>query len=168
MIRLRKQSALLLFNAAETSAAILFLIIAASAFGAMLTLSGIPGKMGAMVAGADLGLIAYTLGYLAILIFLGMVLDSTSILLIMVPLALPAVIELGGDLVWFGIVTVIGVELGLLTPPLGLSVLTIKSSLDDQTISLNGIFIGAIPFMLMMLVITLCLIAFPSVSLLLL
>jgi len=163
-----EQSARLLFNAAETSAAILFLIIAASAFGAMLTLSGIPGKMGAMVAGADLGLIAYTLGYLAILIFLGMVLDSTSILLIMVPLALPAVIELGGDLVWFGIVTVIGVELGLLTPPLGLSVLTIKSSLDDQTISLNDIFIGAIPFMLMMLVITLCLIAFPSVSLLLL
>lgn len=163
-----EQSAHFFFSAARTSAAILFLIIAASAFGAMLTLSGIPGQVGAMVADADLGLSAYTLGYLVILILLGMVLDSTSILLITVPLALPAVVGLGGDLVWFGIVTVIGVELGLLTPPLGLSVLTIKSSLDDQSISLNDIFIGTIPFTLMMLAITLFLIAFPSVSLILL
>ena len=103
-----------------------------------------------------------------VLIVLGMVLDSTSILLIMVPLAVPAVTALGGDLIWFGIITVIGVEIGLLTPPLGLSVFAIKSSLDDPSISLNDIFIGAIPFTLMMLVVTLCLIAMPSLSLVLL
>jgi C4-dicarboxylate transporter, DctM subunit len=158
----------LFFDAAGTSASILFLIVAASAFGMMLTLSGIPGHLGASVAHAGLGLTAYTLGYLAILILLGMVLDSTSILLIMVPLALPAVIELGGNLIWFGIITVIGVEIGLLTPPLGLSVFAIKSSLDDQSISLNDIFIGAIPFTLMMLAVTLCLIAMPGLSLVLL
>ena len=162
------QLARLFFDAAGTSASILFLIVAASAFGMMLTLSGIPGQVGALVADAGLGLTGYALGYLAILIVLGMVLDSTSILLIMVPLAVPAVIELGGNLIWFGIITVIGVEIGLLTPPLGLSVFAIKSALDDQSISLNDIFIGAIPFTLMMLGVTLCLIALPGLSLVLL
>ena len=163
-----RQLAHLLFDAAGTSASILFLIVSASAFGMMLTLSGIPGHVGGLAADAGLGLTAYALGYLAILILLGMVLDSTSILLIMVPLAVPAVIELGGNLIWFGIITVIGVEIGLLTPPLGLSVFAIKSSLDDQSISLNDIFIGAIPFTLMMLAVTLCLIAVPGLSLVLL
>ena len=163
-----RQLAHLLFDAAGTSASILFLIVSASAFGMMLTLSGIPGHVGGLVADAGLGLTAYALGYLAILILLGMVLDSTSILLIMVPLALPAIIELGGNLIWFGIITVIGVEIGLLTPPLGLSVFAIKSSLDNQSISLNDIFIGAIPFTLMMLAVTLSLIALPGLSLVLL
>ena len=158
----------LFFDAAGTSASILFLIVAASAFGMMLTLSGIPSEVGALVADAGLGLTGYALGYLAILIVLGMVLDSTSIMLIMVPLALPAITALGGNLIWFGIITVIGVEIGLLTPPLGLSVFAIKSSLDDPSISLNDIFIGAIPFALLMLAVTLCLIALPDLSLVLL
>lgn len=163
-----RQLAHLLFDASGSSASILFLIVSASAFGMMLTLSGIPAHVGGLVADAGLDLRAYALGYLAILIVLGMVLDSTSILLIMVPLALPAVIELGGNLVWFGIITVIGVEIGLLTPPLGLSVFAIKASLDDQSIALNDIFIGAIPFTLMMLAVTLLLIALPELSLVLL
>jgi len=84
--------------------------------------------------------------------------------LIMVPLAVPTVQALGGDLVWFGIVSIIGVEIGLLTPPLGLSVYAIKASLDDQTISLNDIFIGALPFIAIMLGVTLCLICYPQLT----
>lgn len=162
-IALRRVAALL-FEAAATSSSILFLIVSASAFGMMLTLSGIPGQVGALAADAGLGLGAYALAYLAVLIALGMVIDSTSILLIMVPLALPAVKALGGDLVWFGIVTVIGVEIGLLTPPLGLSVFAIKASLDDRDISLNDIFLGAVPFALMMLAVTVLLIAVPELA----
>lgn len=154
----------LLFEAAGTSSSILFLIVAASAFGMMLTLSGIPGHVGAYAADLGLGLTAYALAYLVVLILLGMVVDSTSILLIMVPLALPAVNALGGDLVWFGIVTVIGVEIGLLTPPLGLSVFAIKSSLDNRDIGLNDIFLGAFPFALMMLAVTVLLIAVPGLA----
>ncbi|MEX2479461.1 MAG: TRAP transporter large permease subunit [Gammaproteobacteria bacterium] len=154
----------LLFACASTSASILFLIIAASAFGMMLTLSGIPGVVGSWIAAAGLGLTAYALCYLVLLVVLGMVLDSTSILLIMVPLALPAVQALGGDLIWFGIVTVIGVEIGLLTPPLGLSVYAIKAALDDQSITLRDIFVGALPFALLMLALTLLLIAIPQLG----
>jgi TRAP-type C4-dicarboxylate transport system permease large subunit len=100
-----------------------------------------------------------------LLIVLGTVLDSTSILLILLPLALPVVSALGGDLVWFGVVTVIGVEIGLLTPPLGLSVYVIKSSLDDDTISLGTIFAGAFPFVLITCAVTILLMAFPQLSL---
>jgi TRAP-type mannitol/chloroaromatic compound transport system permease large subunit len=103
-----------------------------------------------------------------VLVILGMVLDSTSILLILLPLALPVVGELGGNLIWFGIVTVIGIEIGLLTPPLGLSVYVIKSSIDDDSITLGTIFSGAFPFVLITLAVTILLMAFPQLSLMLL
>jgi len=151
-------------DAAANAASILFLIISASAFAIMLTLSGIPEFLSDAVGAADLALTGYVLGYVIALIVLGMVLDSTSILLIMVPLALPAVRLLGGDLVWFGIITVIGVEIGLLTPPLGLSVYAIKASLKDENITLNDIFTGAVPFTLIMLAVTGLLIVFPRLT----
>ena len=154
-------------EAAAGSASILFLIVAASAFAIMLTLSGIPAYLSAQIGAADLGLVSYAMGYIVVLILLGMVLDSTSILLIMVPLAVPTVQALGGDLIWFGIVSVIGVEIGLLTPPLGLSVYAIKASLEDETISLNDIFIGALPFIFIMLAVTFGLIFYPQLTLLL-
>jgi C4-dicarboxylate transporter DctM subunit len=154
----------LTIEAAAGSASILFLIIAAGAFAIMLTLSGIPAYLSAQIGGADLGIVSYAIGYLVVLIVLGMILDSTSILLIMVPLAVPTVQALGGDLIWFGIVSVIGVEIGLLTPPLGLSVYAIKASLDDQTISLNDIFIGALPFIAIMLGVTIALICYPELT----
>ena len=66
------------------------------------------------------------------------------------------------DLIWFGIVTVLAVEIGLLTPPFGISVFVIKSSLDDDTISLADIFIGAAPFALMMLFVLIAVLVFPG------
>jgi len=144
---------------------ILFLIISASTFSRMLTLTGLPAEMAATLATVGLGLAGFLAGYLLLLILLGMVLDSTSILLILLPLALPVVSELGGNLVWFGVVTVVGVEIGLMTPPLGLSVYVIKSSLDDAEISLGDIFAGAFPFVLVTLAVTIALMAFPGLSL---
>ena len=134
----------------------------------MLTLTGLPADMAASLSTQGLGLAGFLAGYLLLLIVLGMVLDSTSILLILLPLALPVVGELGGDLVWFGVVTVIGVEIGLMTPPLGLSVYVIKSSLDDPEISLGTIFAGASPFIIITLAVTVLLMAFPALSLMLL
>jgi TRAP-type mannitol/chloroaromatic compound transport system permease large subunit len=97
-----------------------------------------------------------------------MVLDSTSMMLIVLPLALPVVSELGGNLIWFGVVTVIGVNIGLLTPPLGLSVYVIKSSIDDDRISLGTIFAGAFPFVLITLAVTIAVMIWPQLSLMLL
>ncbi len=149
----------------QITVTILFLIISASTFSRMLTLTGLPEEMAAMLASLGLGLAGFLAGYLLLLIILGMVLDSTSILLILLPLALPVVAELGGNLIWFGVVTVIGVEIGLMTPPLGLSVYVIKSSLDDAEISLGTIFAGALPFVIITFAVTVLLMAFPALSL---
>jgi tripartite ATP-independent transporter DctM subunit len=149
----------------QVTVTILFLIIAASTFSRMLTLTELPQDIAAFLGGTGLGMFGFLFIYLLLLIILGTVLDSTSILLILLPLALPVVAALGGDLIWFGIVTVIGVEIGLLTPPLGLSVYVIKSSLDDKTISLGTIFSGAFPFVLITLAVTILLMAVPQLSL---
>ena len=149
----------------QVTVTILFLIISASTFSRMLALTGLPGDMAAYLAGLGLGLAGFLSGYLLLLIVLGTVLDSTSILLILLPLALPVVTELGGNLIWFGVVTVIGVEIGLMTPPLGLSVYVIKSSLNDPDISLGAIFAGSFPFVVITFVVTVLLMAFPGLSL---
>ena len=150
----------------QVTVTILFLIISASTFSRMLALTGLPGDMAAYLAGLGLGLAGFLSGYLLLLIVLGTVLDSTSILLILLPLALPVVTELGGNLIWFGVVTVIGVEIGLMTPPLGLSVYVIKSSLNDPDITLGAIFAGSFPFVLITFGVTVLLMAFPELSLL--
>ncbi len=69
----------------------------------------------------------------------------------MVPLFLPLVEPMGLSLVWFGIITVVGAEIGLLTPPLGISCFVIKATLDDDRIKLKDVFLGALPFAFIML-----------------
>jgi C4-dicarboxylate transporter DctM subunit len=71
---------------------------------------------------------------------------------------------MGMNLVWFGIVTVIGAEIGLLTPPLGISCFVIKSSLNNPDISLKDVFMGALPFAAIMLLVLTILIRFPELS----
>jgi tripartite ATP-independent transporter DctM subunit len=149
----------------QVSVTILFLIIAASTFSRMLTLTELPQDIAVFLGDTGLGMFGFLAIYLVLMLLLGMVLDSTSILLILVPIALPVVTALGGNLVWFGVISVIVVEIGLLTPPFGLSAFVIKSSLDDQSISLGTIFAGAFPFVLITLFVTILLMAFPAISL---
>jgi len=82
-----------------------------------------------------------------------------------VPLFLPLIEPMGLSLVWFGIVTVVGAEIGLLTPPLDISCFVIKATLDDDRITLRDVFMGALPFAGIMLVVLLLLIQFPALSL---
>ena len=96
---------------------------------------------------------------------MGTILDTTSIILIMVPLFLPVMEPYGVGLIWFGIITIFGAEIGLLTPPLGISCYVIKATLPDKDISLFDVFAGAFPFAVIMLIVLIILIAFPSLSL---
>jgi len=149
----------------QVSVSILFLILAANVYGRMLALSGLPQNMGALIGGMELGFYGFMTLYLVILIVLGMFLDSVSIMVIILPLVLTIVQGFGADLVWFGIITVIAVEMGLLTPPFGISCYVVKSVLDNDQVSLNDIFIGASPFVIIMLSVTILLIAVPQISL---
>jgi tripartite ATP-independent transporter DctM subunit len=146
------------------TATVCFLIIAAQMYSRMLAFSGLPAGLGGLAADADLGFWGVMLIYCAIVIAMGMILDSSSIMLILVPLMLPVVIPMDIDLVWFGIVTVLAVEIGLLTPPFGISVYVIKATLDRDDVSLADIFKGAAPFALLMLSALALVLVFPPIA----
>ena len=154
-----------LVEAGHIVASILLLIVAATMYSRMLGISGLPNELGEIISAANIGLYGILTIYVVVLIILGTILDTTSIILIMVPLFLPIVTPYGVDLVWFGIITIVGAEIGLLTPPLGISCYVIKSTLDDDRISLFDIFAGAFPFAVLMLIVLIVLIAFPQLSL---
>ena len=96
------------------------------------------------------------------------IIDTSSIILICAPLFLPTIEAMGLSLIWFGIITVVGAEIGLLTPPFGISCFVIRSALNRNDISLNDIFLGAAPFAFVMLLVLILLIAFPQITLVLL
>ncbi len=146
------------------TAAVCFLIIAAQMYSRMLAFTGLPRALGEFASNGDFGIWMIILAYIAIVILLGMILDSSSIMLIVVPLMLPVIIDQGIDVIWFGIVTLIAVEVGLLTPPFGISVFVIKAALDDEDVSLYDIFLGAAPFVLMMLIVLGLVLLFPWIA----
>jgi C4-dicarboxylate transporter DctM subunit len=152
----------------HVTVAVSFLIICASIYTRMLAMSGMPQFVVATMAHAGLGEPAFLLLYVAVIIALGTIIDSSSIMLIVLPLMLPIAETFGMNLVWFGVVTVVAVEIGLLTPPFGLSVFVIKSTLNDPAVSLGDIFRGTAPFTLMMAGVLGLLLLFPQLSLVLL
>ncbi|WP_332743083.1 TRAP transporter large permease [Hydrogenophaga sp.] len=152
----------------HVTVAVSFLIICASIYTRMLAMSGMPQFLMEMIGQAGFGEFAFLLVYVAIVILLGTVIDSSSILLIVLPLMLPIAEQFGMNLIWFGVVTVVAVEIGLLTPPFGLSAYVVKSSLNDPRITLGDIFRGTAPFTLIMIGVLLLLMVFPQLSLVLL
>jgi tripartite ATP-independent transporter DctM subunit len=157
-----------LLDTGHTTVTVLFLILAANIYGRMLALSGFPQSVGEYIITANLGFLSFMILYVVILIILGMFLDSISILLIILPIVLPIVASFGGDYIWFGIITIIAVEMGLLTPPLGIAVYVVRSTVDDARVKLNDIFIGAFPYVVIMFFVTMLLVAIPELTLFLL
>lgn len=146
------------------SVSVLFLIIAASLYSRMLALTGLPAAITSSITDVGLGAWGFLIAYLVIVILLGCIIDSVSIMLIMLPIVLPIVSTFGMDKIWFGVLTVVAVEIGLLTPPFGVSVYTVKSALNNPSISVKDIFAGAFPFVLVMVFALVILALFPSLS----
>lgn len=146
-----------------------FLIICANIYTRMLAMSGTPQAMLEWMSAVGLGAVAFLLIYVIVVVLLGTIIDSSSILLIMLPLMLPIAQQLDLNLIWFGVITVVAVEIGLLTPPFGLSIYVIKSTLGKTLdIPLGEIFRGTAPFTLTMVAVLALLMAFPQLSLMLL
>ncbi len=154
-----------LLETGHITASILFLITAASIYSRMLGLAGLPNELGDLLAGSNASFFIIMLLYVLMMLFLGTLLDTASIILIVVPLFLPLIEPMGLSLVWFGIITVVGAEIGLLTPPLGISCFVIKATLNDDRISLKDVFLGALPFAGVMLIVLILLIRYPALSL---
>jgi tripartite ATP-independent transporter DctM subunit len=153
-----------LVDTGHISANILFLITAASMYSRMLGMAALPNELGAFLETYQLTFVGLMVAYVALMLFLGTLIDTASIILIVVPLFLPIIEVAGLSPIWFGIVTVIGAEIGLLTPPLGISCFVIKSTLANPEISLKDVFLGALPFAVVMLIVLALIIAFPTIS----
>ncbi len=154
-----------LLETGNVTVTILFLFIAANMFGRMLALSGLSSFMGGLISESGLGLYSVMTLYLLIILMMGTILDSASIMMIIVPLIYPIMQGFGIDFVWWGILTLLAIEVGLLTPPLGMAVFVVQSLLDDQSISVTDIFAGSLPYVFMMLILVALLVVFPQISL---
>lgn len=150
-----------------TTGSVLFLLISAQMYSRMLAMTGVVSMVGKAVTELPLPHMAIIVIFILVWIALGCILDSTSILLLTIPLMVPIVRSFGMDLVWFGIVGIVAIETGLLTPPFGMSVYTIKSSMkaseggDEMT--LVDIFAGSMPFLLMMFLCIALMLVFPGI-----
>ena len=154
-----------LVQTGHTTASICFLIIGASLYSRMLALSGMPGWLGQQVLGAGFGVNGIVLSMVAIMIVLGTILDSSSILLLVLPIAVPILTGLNVDLIWLGVIAILSVEIGLLTPPFGIAVFVIKATLGPESeITLGQIFKGAAPFAAIMAAVLLLVFLFPSLA----
>jgi tripartite ATP-independent transporter DctM subunit len=149
----------------RVTAAICFLLMAAGLYSQMLTLSGLPYAVGQWLQNAGLGLFSVLTGYMIVIIILGCSLDSVSIMLIVLPFVIPVFETFGINLVWLGLVSIIAIEIGLLTPPLGLAVFVVKANLEDQRITTWDIFMGTMPMTLTMGMVLIICILFPWLSL---
>ena len=144
------------------SVSILLLLIAASFYSRMLSIAGLPIAIADLVQAGGFSPLGFLFLYAVIILLMGMILDSTSILLIMVPIAAPIAQSLGIDLMQFGIVTVIAVEIGLLTPPFGISVFTVHNTLNRTDVRVEQIFAATLPFILVMLAVLLLVALVPT------
>jgi len=157
----------LLIDTGYVTASLILIIAAAAMFSRFLAVSGLPGALGEWITSNGFTLGAVLSVYVGLLLLLGTALDATSILLIMVPVFAPLFTTLGADLVWIGVITVLAVEIGLVTPPLGMCAFVVKSTVDQmgRDVSLADIYIGALPFAASALVVVVLIILFPGLAL---
>jgi C4-dicarboxylate transporter DctM subunit len=148
----------------HVTAAICFLLVSAHIYSRMITLTGIPNLMEQWVIASGLGVTGLIAIYILAIVLMGTILDAGSIMLITVPLMIPALAPFEVDLIWFGIITIIAVEIGLLTPPLGLACFVIHSNLQDERIRIEDVFWGAVPFAITMLLVLLLIVAVPELA----
>lgn len=145
------------------SAVVFFMIIGAEIFGYFLSVSQISFSMVDWVQRMSLSPYAVLAAVLLLYVLLGCVMDSIAMLLLTVPVVFPLAVAAGFDPVWFGIVTVVTVEMGLITPPVGMNVFVIKSIAPD--IPMGQLFKGVLPFVASDIVRLALLIAFPWLAL---
>lgn len=149
--------------AAATTGMVLMVLVGASIFSFYLISSGIPAQFASWLVELDIPPILLVAMMLLIVVPLGMFLESLSIMLIVLPLTYPVVEQLGYDGVWYGILLVILVELGMVTPPVGLNVFVVADAVRD--LEVGEVFRGVLPFVLVTLGVVLLLFLFPDIVL---
>ena len=152
-----------LLEATRTTAAVFTVLIGAILFGYFLTITQTPQKVSEFLGALGLG--AYGILALIMLMYLvlGCLMDALAMIILTIPIVFPVIKALGFDPIWFGVIIVMTVELGLIHPPVGMNIFVIKSVVEDVKIS--TIFYGVLPFIVTDLIRLVILIAFPIIAL---
>jgi tripartite ATP-independent transporter DctM subunit len=152
-----------LLSATRTSAAVFTVLIGALLFGYFLTITQTPQKLTEFLTGLGIGRYGVLAMIMVMYLVLGCLMDAMAMIILTVPIIYPVILQLGFDPIWFGIIIVMTVELGLIHPPVGMNVFVIKSVVKD--VSFMTIFKGVIPFVVTDILRLILLIAFPIIAL---
>lgn len=147
----------------RSTASIFLLLIAAQMYSRMLTISGLATSLSEWAATLPVPPMVIVLAFVLVFLLLGMIIDSVSILLLTVPIMFPVIVALGFDPIWFGMVSIVAIEIGLLTPPFGMVPFAMQSSLGKDA-KVEEIFAGSMPFTLLLALALAAIIAVPSIS----
>jgi len=146
-----------------TTAMLYLIVIGASVLNPFLALTHVPAMLGEAMTSAGLGPYGVLLLIIIAYLVLGMFMDGLAMLVVTIPIFFPIITGLGFDPIWFGVVAVIVIEMGMITPPVGLNVFVVKSVAQD--VPMATIFRGVIPFWIAMAVCLLAVITFPQIAL---
>lgn len=152
-----------LTESARTTAMLFALLIGASIFSNFVNFTTLPNDLRDWITGLGLSPIMVIVAMIAIYVLLGTVMEELTMVLLTIPLFFPIVLNLGFDPVWFGVLIVMIVQIGLISPPVGMNLFVLNALLPN--VRLTDIFRGCIPFVLIMVLMLGLLIAFPSLSL---
>ncbi|WP_172298948.1 TRAP transporter large permease [Pseudoruegeria sp. HB172150] len=146
-----------------TTATVMLILIAAHMINPFLALSHIPSAVGEFLISLNLPVVGTLMIILAVYLVLGCFLEGFAMLVLTLPIFFPIITQLGIDPIWFGVLVVLTLEMGLISPPVGINVFIVKSVASD--VPLSRIFVGVLPFWCAMLVTLAILVAFPQITL---
>ena len=152
-----------LIESARTTAMLFTLLIAATIFANFVNYTSMPGDLKEWITHQGLSPIMIITAMMVIYVILGTVMEELTMVLLTIPLFFPIVVQLGFDPVWFGVLIVMIVQIGLISPPVGMNLFVLNALLPK--VGLGNIFKGVWPFVVMQIVTLGVLIAFPALSL---
>ncbi|HVT53955.1 MAG TPA: TRAP transporter large permease subunit, partial [Dongiaceae bacterium] len=152
-----------LLQATRTTAAVFTILIGALLFGYFLTVTNTPQHVTAFLVSLGIGRYGILALIMVMYLVLGCLMDSMAMIILTVPIIFPVILSLGFDPIWFGIIIVMTVELGLIHPPVGMNVFVIKSVIQD--VKFSTVFLGVAPFIVTDIIRLVILISFPILAL---
>ncbi|HVZ53119.1 MAG TPA: TRAP transporter large permease [Pseudolabrys sp.] len=151
-----------LIESVRTTASVFTILIGALIFGYFLTITQTPQKLTEFLTGLGVGAYGVLVLIMMMYLVLGCIMDAMAMIILTIPIVFPVVKALGFDPIWFGVIIVMTVELGLIHPPVGMNVFVIKSVIKD--VKLSTVFYGVMPFVLTDILRLAILIAFPILA----
>lgn len=152
-----------LMGTVAISGAILFIIVGATTFSQVLSFSGVANGIINLIAAQNLSPIALVIGMMIVLLILGCFIDQVSMMLITLPFFMPLVAKFGIDPIWFGVLFLICMQLGLLTPPFGLLLFTMKGVAPPH-IEIRDVYMAAMPYILFGILVLALIFFFPPIA----